>query len=138
MNKNLATVPTTGSNIVTIQRANEGDLPPDTVNVREIGGESSGIDKLTIAAGSMSPIWKNMVESGKTQILYCVDSSAPERIGAATINLIELLHTPALQAAPVLIVFTKADMKSSRFIIISCIFYAAFWVSTTLPLNPSV
>lgn len=86
----------------------------------------------------MSPIWKNMVESGKTQILYCVDSSAPERIGAATINLIELLHTPALQAAPVLIVFTKADMKSSRFIIISCIFYAAYWETMFSPLNPSV
>ena len=38
VNKNLATVPTTGSNIVTIQRPNEGDLPPDTVNLREIGG----------------------------------------------------------------------------------------------------
>ena len=80
--------------------------------------------------GSMAPIWKNMVEAGKTQvedrlgwtgeitelfqILYCVDSSAPERIGNATINLVELLHQPSIQSAPVLIVFTKTDLKSAR------------------------
>ena len=82
----------------------------------------------------MAPIWKNMVEAGKTQvwiedlvgrkgrrwikeifqILYCVDSSAPERIGNATINLVELLHQPSIQSAPVLIVFTKTDLKSAR------------------------
>ena len=38
--------------------------------------------------GSMAPLWKNMIESGKTQIIYCVDASAPERVGQATINLI--------------------------------------------------
>ena len=31
------------------------------------------------------------------QILYCVDSSDPMMIGAATISLIQLLHHPALQ-----------------------------------------
>ena len=36
----------------------------------------------------MAPLWKNMIESGKTQIIYCVDASAPERVGQATINLI--------------------------------------------------
>ena len=48
------------------------------------------------------------------QILYCVDSSAPERIGNAPINLVELLHQPSIQSAPVLIVFTKTDLKSAR------------------------
>ena len=48
------------------------------------------------------------------QILYCVDSSAPERIGNATINLVELLHQPSIQSAPVLILFTKTDLKSAR------------------------
>ena len=36
----------------------------------------------------MAPLWKNMIESGKTQIIYCVDASAPERVGQAAINLI--------------------------------------------------
>ena len=33
------------------------------------------------------------------QILYCVDSSDPMMIGAATISLIQLLHHPALQVS---------------------------------------
>ena len=46
-----------GSNIVNVQKAKEGDnnQPPDVVSIREIGG-------------SMAPIWKNMVEAGKTQV----------------------------------------------------------------------
>ena len=70
----------------------------------------------------MSPIWNSMVEPGRTQvakkildwlddwtqfnsyhepdqILYCVDSSDPMMIGAATISLIQLLHHPALQVS---------------------------------------
>ena len=43
-----------------------------------------------------------------------MDSSAPERIGNATINLVELLHQPSIQTAPVLVVFTKTDLKSAR------------------------
>lgn len=43
-----------------------------------------------------------------------MDSSAPERIGNATINLVELLHQPSIQTAPVLILFTKTDLKSAR------------------------
>ena len=102
--KHAASVPTTGSNIVNVQKVKgEGaqDQPPDVVSIREIGG-------------TMAPIWKNMVESGKTQIIYCVDASAPEKIGNATINLVELLHQPSLQTAPVLIVFTKTDLKAAR------------------------
>ena len=55
-----------------------------------------------------------VIFAGKTQIIYCVDSSAPEKIGNATINLIELLHQPSIQTAPVLILFTKTDLKAAR------------------------
>ena len=65
-------------------------------------------------SGKVQTKAKNPIESNSTQVLYCVDSSAPERIGSATINLIELLHHQALQNAPFLIVFTKTDMKSAR------------------------
>ena len=41
---------------------------PLQVMLREIGG-------------AMSPIWNSMVEAGRTQILFCVDSSAPEMVG---------------------------------------------------------
>merc|ERR1712045_303034 len=101
--KHAASVPTTGSNIVAVKKSKGDDqnTPPDVVSLREVGG-------------SMAPLWKNMIESGKTQIIYCVDASSPERIGAATINLVELLHQPALQSAPVLILFTKTDLKSAR------------------------
>ena len=55
----LFIIVTSGSNIVNIQKVKEGEQntnsPPDVVSIREIGG-------------SMAPIWKNMVESGKTQV----------------------------------------------------------------------
>ena len=44
-----------GSNIITVQKSKGDDNPPDAVSIREIGG-------------SMAPIWKNMIESGKTQV----------------------------------------------------------------------
>jgi len=99
VSKHVPTVPTQGCNIVAISRI-VGEIE-ERVTVREIGG-------------SMSPIWNSMVEPGRTQILYCVDSSDPMMIGAATISLIQLLHHPALQSSPFLIVFTKTDVKSAR------------------------
>ena len=62
----------------------------------------------------MAPIWSSYIEPGKTQVLYIIDSSAPEHIGAATIHLLELMAEPSLQSAPFLLVFTKSDMESPR------------------------
>ena len=60
ISKHSASVPTTGSNIVNVQKMkNEQDQQqaPDSVSIREIGG-------------SMAPIWKNMVESGMQSHLH--------------------------------------------------------------------
>ncbi|XP_023329318.1 ADP-ribosylation factor-like protein 16 [Eurytemora carolleeae] len=102
VNKHTTAVSTTGANITNITRINpkKPELA-DSVRVREIGG-------------TMSPLWGNFVEAGRTQVIYVVDVSAPEKIGPATIDLIELLNQPALQGAPFLIVFSKTDIKSSR------------------------
>jgi hypothetical protein len=48
------------------------------------------------------------------KVMFVIDSSAPEKVGPATIHLIELLNHPALQSSPFLLVFSKTDMKSSR------------------------
>ena len=68
--------------------------PPEVVTVRELGGV-------------MAPIWNSYIQSGKTKaILYVVDTSSPESLGASTIQLIELLgHTSVANTTPVMIVF---------------------------------
>lgn len=55
----------------------------------------------------MAPIWQSYIEPGKTNaILYVVDASSPETLGASTIHLIELLsHNSIANITPVLIVF---------------------------------
>ena len=55
----------------------------------------------------MAPIWKSYIEPGKTNaILYVVDTSSPETLGASTIHLIDLLsHSSIANITPVLIVF---------------------------------
>jgi hypothetical protein len=57
--------------------------------------------------GVMAPIWQSYIEPGKTNaILYVVDASSPETLGASTIHLIELLsHNSIANITPVLIVF---------------------------------
>ena len=63
----------------------------------------------------MAPIWSSFVEPGKTRaILYVVDTSSPETISEATIHLVELLAHPSLDGISVMVVFSKADMRSSR------------------------
>ena len=63
----------------------------------------------------MAPLWPSYIESGKTKgVLYVVDASRPETIGAATIYLIELLNQPGLESSQIMIVFTKSDMPSPR------------------------
>ena len=66
----------------------------EIVVIREVGGV-------------MAPIWKSYIEPGKTNaILYVVDTSSPETLGASTIHLIDLLsHSSIANTTPVLIVF---------------------------------
>lgn len=103
---NTPTFPTVGTNLVTLtkQRVKKNQtLAPDQVIVREVGG-------------SMAPLWHTFVEPGKTKaILYVVDASSPETVGAATIYLIELLHNPCLEAAQVITV-KKMDTCAVRFL----------------------
>ena len=63
----------------------------------------------------MAPIWSSFVEPGKTRgVLYVVDASSPETIGAATVHFVELLGHPSLEGVSVMIVFSKLDMKGAR------------------------
>ncbi len=72
------------------------------VVVREIGG-------------AIAPLWRAYTEAGSTKaILYVVDASAPEKIGSSTIHLVELLAEFKLEGLPVLVVFSKTDVMSSR------------------------
>ena len=108
-----STIPTVGTDLMTLPvkprgkagSYNSGNLPPpsEIVTIREVGG-------------AMAPIWNSYVEPAKTNaILYVVDSSSPETIGASTIQLLELLHHSAVEnSLPVMIVFSKTDLKSSR------------------------
>ena len=68
--------------------------------------------------GVMAPIWKSYIEPGKTNaILYVVDTSSPETLGASTIHLIDLLsHSSIANITPVLIVFrlVKIHMQYIR------------------------
>ncbi len=47
-------------------------------------------------------------------VLYTVDASSPETVGAATIYLVDLLSQPGLDLAQVMVVFTKTDLPSAR------------------------
>ena len=60
----------------------------------------------------MAPIWKSYIEPGKTNaILYVVDTSSPETLGASTIHLIDLLsHSSIANITPVLIVFRLVEI----------------------------
>lgn len=50
-------------------------LAPDVVTVREVGG-------------TLAPLWPSYIEPGRTRaLLYVVDASAPETLGAATLHL---------------------------------------------------
>ena len=63
----------------------------------------------------MAPIWPSYVEPGRTRgILYVVDSSSPETIGASTVRLVELLAHPSLEGISTMIVFSKADLGRAR------------------------
>lgn len=100
------TIPTVGTNLVNLIRPRlkkNQTAPPDSVVVREVGG-------------TLAPLWHTYIEPGRTKaILYTVDSSSPECIGAATIHLVDLIHRPGVvDSAHILIVFTKTDMPSSR------------------------
>ena len=74
-------------------KAGDGSIS-EIVVIREVGGV-------------MAPIWKSYIEPGKTNaILYVVDTSSPETLGASTIHLIDLLsHSSIANITPVLIVF---------------------------------
>ena len=56
VNRTTGTIPTTGTDIVTVVRHNDKRPDcPDVVMVREVGG-------------AMAPIWHSYIESGKTQV----------------------------------------------------------------------
>ena len=88
----------TCSNIYHISSAAKGKAGDGSISeivvIREVGGV-------------MAPIWKSYIEPGKTNaILYVVDTSSPETLGASTIHLIDLLsHSSIANITPVLIVF---------------------------------
>ena len=46
-------------------------------------------------------------------MLYVVDSSSPETIGASTLFLVDLLRQPGLESAHVMVVFTKTDLPAA-------------------------
>ncbi len=95
---------------LTKPKAKKEGASADVVVIREVGG-------------SMAPLWHSYIEPGllrqlsysvalflncfftptaKTRgVLYVVDASCPETIGAATIYLIELLGQPGLDLAQV-------------------------------------
>ena len=114
-NATANTIPTIGTNLVTLTPPGQNRKPglsggsglnqetePECVVVREVGG-------------SMAPLWHSYIESGRTRaVLYVVDASSPETVGASTIHLVELLHRPGLEPAQVMVVFTKTDLPSAR------------------------
>ena len=56
----------------------------------------------------MAPIWSSYLEKNRTSaMLYVVDASSPEKVGAATIHLIDILeHSRAVvPGLPLMIVF---------------------------------
>ena len=79
-------------------KAGDGSIS-EIVVIREVGGV-------------MAPIWKSYIEPGKTNaILYVVDTSSPETLGASTIHLIDLLsHSSIANITPVLIVFRLVNI----------------------------
>ena len=79
-------------------KAGDGTIS-EIVVIREVGGV-------------MAPIWKSYIEPGKTNaILYVVDTSSPETLGASTIHLIDLLsHSSIANITPVLIVFRLVNI----------------------------
>lgn len=102
----MSTIPTVGSNLVTLTRIRmkkNQTLPPEEVVIREVGG-------------TLAPIWHSYVESGAMKgILYLVDASNPETIGASTLYMIELIGgQPVTANLEVMVVFTKTDLKSGR------------------------
>lgn len=105
--KTPVTTPTMGTDLLTLYQADKSKVSrgqeEDHAYIREVGG-------------AMAPIWSSsVVESGKTKaVLYVVDSSSPENIGASTVHLVELLSHPALEGLKVMIVFSKADRKAAR------------------------
>ncbi|XP_059090595.1 ADP-ribosylation factor-like protein 16 [Tigriopus californicus] len=102
----MSTIPTVGSNLVTLTRTRmkkNQTLPPEEIIIREVGG-------------TLAPLWHSYVESGNIKgILFLVDASSPETIGASTLYIIELIGSqPATVNLDVMVVFTKTDLKSGR------------------------
>lgn len=64
----------------------------------------------------MAPIWSSFVEVGRVlAVMFVLDASSPESVGASAIHLVELLdHAAVRDTLPVLLVFTKTDLKSAR------------------------
>ena len=106
-----STISTVGTDLITLPAkpkgkssgGNQVTTPQEVVVIREVGG-------------CMAPIWSSYVEPGRTNaIMYVVDASCPEKIATATIHLVELLNHGAMaNTAPVMIIFSKSDLKSAR------------------------
>ncbi|GFG37228.1 hypothetical protein Cfor_02581 [Coptotermes formosanus] len=85
-----STVPTTGTNLVTVRFGNHKQIA-----VREVGG-------------AMAPIWRSYY-SGIESIMYVVDASNLCQIAAAGVLLYTILAQPCLQKVKVLLVLSKMD-----------------------------
>lgn len=77
-----STVPTVGTNLVTIRLENQKET-----TVREVGG-------------AMAPIWRSYY-NGMQKIIYVVDASNLCQIAAAGVLLYTILAEPCLQKAKV-------------------------------------
>ncbi|KAK7113173.1 hypothetical protein V1264_012512 [Littorina saxatilis] len=90
-----ATVPTTGTNLMTIT---VNKSRKKEVTVREVGG-------------AMGPIWKNYY-SDASAILYVIDVSNRCQVAAACIQLLTMLTHPQTADTPVLLLLNKQDLSS--------------------------
>jgi hypothetical protein len=100
----LPAISTLGTDLITLSRPGTKKTdPPEVVEMREVGG-------------GLCPLWKSFIRGGSVKaMLFVVDSGAPEKIGSATVHLVEMLSSPQLESASVMIVFSKTDVECSRF-----------------------
>ena len=100
----LPVISTLGTDLITLSRpGGKRTDPAETVEIREVGG-------------GLSPLWKSFTRGNTIKaMLFVVDSGAPEKIGNATVHLVEMLSSSQLETASVMIVFNKTDVDCSRF-----------------------
>ncbi|PAA89600.1 hypothetical protein BOX15_Mlig002272g1 [Macrostomum lignano] len=91
----VATVPSIGTSLVKVQVSRK-----KSVTIRELGG-------------SMAPVWPDYY-SDVAAIIFVVDASNLQQVGAATIQFIHLLNSPQTQSSKILLLFNKLDLVTSE------------------------